>query len=79
MPTMRRFCSQGARLFSRTVANRATHFERPCLEKSSAIVSYVILGIITLPWYKYQYNYFKVIFAKPTQAFSLGTVRGYRS
>jgi hypothetical protein len=32
IPTIRRFCSQGARLFNRTVAKRATHFDRPCLK-----------------------------------------------
>ena len=31
IPTICRFCSHGALLFNRTLANRAAHFERPCL------------------------------------------------
>jgi len=33
IPTIRRFCSQGALLFSRTDAKRATHFDFPCLKE----------------------------------------------
>lgn len=31
IPTICRFCSHGALLFNRTLANLAAHFERPCL------------------------------------------------
>ena len=32
IPTIRLFCSQGARLLSLTLANLATHFALPCLK-----------------------------------------------
>ena len=44
IPTIRRFCSHGARLFSRTVANRATHLERPCLKKKENLFKKNVLG-----------------------------------
>ena len=33
IPTIWRFCSHGARLLNLTLANRAAHFDRPCLKQ----------------------------------------------
>ena len=56
IPTIRRFCSHGARDVRRTVANRAAHFAFPCLgfrfkDRSTWVETLMVLDpLVSHPW-----------------------------